>query len=56
MTQGVFCYIRSTNELVQYTQGNGSAFLGSNLVWRIYRDNAGTMWIGTRNGLSAYNK
>ncbi|MGQ1891596.1 hybrid sensor histidine kinase/response regulator transcription factor [Thermophagus sp. OGC60D27] len=55
-TQGVFCFSKTTKTLVQYTQGSTSTSLGSNLVWRIYRDNAGTMWIGTRNGLSAYNK
>ncbi|WP_237706109.1 hybrid sensor histidine kinase/response regulator transcription factor [Thermophagus xiamenensis] len=56
LDQGVFCFTKSTKTLIQYTQGSSSTSIGSNLVWRIYRDNAGTIWIGTRNGLSAYNK
>ncbi|PRY97329.1 two component regulator with propeller domain [Marinilabilia salmonicolor] len=56
MTQGAFCYNKTTGLLTQYTQGKSPQSIGSNLVWNIYRDNAGTIWIGTRSGLSAFNK
>jgi ligand-binding sensor domain-containing protein/signal transduction histidine kinase/DNA-binding response OmpR family regulator len=56
MTQGAFCYDQSTQKLTRFTSDDNGRSIGSNLVWRIYRDNAGSIWLGTRSGLSTYNK
>lgn len=56
MTQGVFVYNITDDSLTQYSQSGADKSLKSDLVWRIFRDFSGTIWIGTRGGLSRYNK
>lgn len=56
MSQGAFCYHKSTGTLVQFEAKEGNESINDNLVWRIYKDYSGTIWIGTRGGLSRYNK
>lgn len=56
MTQGAFSYNTITGKLTQYKSEDGSKSIPDNLVWRIYKDYSGTVWIGTRSGLSRFNK
>ena len=56
MTQGVFCYTKDSGKLEQFTENDDFNSLNSNLVWRIYKDLSGTIWIGTRGGLSRFNR
>ena len=56
MSQGAFSYNTTTKKLTQYKSNDGSQSIPDNLVWRIYKDNSGTVWIGTRSGLSRFNK
>lgn len=54
--QGAFCYNKNTGKLQQYISGKSDRSLKSNVIWRIYRDYSGTVWLGTREGLSRYNR
>jgi ligand-binding sensor domain-containing protein/signal transduction histidine kinase/DNA-binding response OmpR family regulator len=56
MTQGAFCYNKNLNKLVQFTENDSLNSLNSNLVWRIYKDYSETIWIGTRGGMSRFNR
>ncbi len=55
-SQGAFCFNKTTRELTQYRAGNDNQSLRSDVVWRIFKDYAGNIWFGSRNGLSTYNK
>lgn len=55
-TQGLFCYLKSENKLIQFNAGKNNFSARSDFVRTIIKDLSGTMWIGTRNGLSRYNK
>jgi ligand-binding sensor domain-containing protein/signal transduction histidine kinase/DNA-binding response OmpR family regulator len=55
MTQGVFRYNTLTGELTQYMASDERNSLQSNLAWKVYKDLSGTIWVGTRNGLSRFN-
>lgn len=56
MTQGAFCYTKDLQKLEQFTENDQFNSLHSNLVWRIYKDFSETIWIGTRGGLSRFNR
>ncbi len=56
MTQGAFCYTKDSGKLEQFTENDDFNSLNSNLVWRIYKDLSETIWIGTRGGLSRFNR
>ncbi len=56
MTQGAFCYTKDSGKLEQFTEDDDFNSLKSNLVWRIYKDLSETIWIGTRGGLSRFNR
>lgn len=53
-TQGLFCYYKDRDSLVQISSRQKENPLPSDLVWRTYRDYSGSMWFGTRNGLVRY--
>ncbi|MFZ5429524.1 MAG: two-component regulator propeller domain-containing protein [Bacteroidota bacterium] len=53
-TQGAFCYFQDKDSLVQISSGSSDTRLPSNLVWRIFRDYSGSVWLGTRGGLSRF--
>lgn len=55
-TQGVFRYDAKTSELVQFSTTTPVSPLKSDVVWQVYRDMSGTIWVGTRKGLSRYSK
>lgn len=56
MTQGVFLYNTQNDSLIRYSFSGTDQSLPSDLVWRVFRDYSGTIWIGTRGGLSRYNR
>ena len=56
MSQGAFCYTKNSGKLEQFTENDELNSLESNLVWRIYKDLSETIWIGTRGGLSRFNR
>ena len=56
MTQGAFCYTKDSGKLEQFTENDDFNSVESNLVWRIYKDFSETIWIGTRGGLSRFNR
>jgi ligand-binding sensor domain-containing protein/signal transduction histidine kinase/DNA-binding response OmpR family regulator len=55
-TQGLFCYKRSEDKLIQFKPEENNSSIKSNLVWDILKDYSGELWVGTRNGLNRYNK
>ena len=44
---GVYCYDKRKDEFYSYRTTNG---LSSDLVYNIYQDRSGNMWVGTQNG------
>lgn len=56
MTQGAFVYNVVDESLIQFSQTGSDNSLNSDLVWRIFKDYSGTIWVGTRGGLSRYNR
>lgn len=56
MTQGVFLYHTEDGLLTRYSFSGSDKSLPSDLVWRVFRDYSGAIWIGTRGGLSRYNR
>jgi signal transduction histidine kinase/ligand-binding sensor domain-containing protein/DNA-binding response OmpR family regulator len=57
MKRGVFCYYKNTGKLKQYLltdSDNTSIDLAT--VWCINCDSSGNIWLGTRNGISCYNR
>ena len=55
-SQGAFCFNKKSQVLTQYIAGNDNQTIRSNVVWRVFKDYAGNIWFGSRNGLSTYNK
>ena len=56
-SSGLFWYKRATGECVNFTHLNGnSASLLSDFVKDVFVKSSGEIWIGTRNGLSIFNK
>lgn len=56
LKQGAFCFNRKTKKLIQFTQTKDNSSLKTNVIRTIYMDYAGTIWVGTREGLSRYNR
>ncbi len=54
LNDGVYRYHRNKGHLEHYTTNNTETSLSSNVIWKIYKDFAGTIWIGTRDGLNRF--
>jgi ligand-binding sensor domain-containing protein/signal transduction histidine kinase/DNA-binding response OmpR family regulator len=54
-SQGAFRYNISIDELIQFKSNDQRNSLQSNLVWKVYADMSGVIWLGTRNGFSRFN-
>lgn len=54
--QGAFCLNTKNGKLKQYIQKENDQSLNSNIIWQIFRDYSGTIWLGSREGLSRYNR
>lgn len=46
----------NTNIYRSYKHGNDSSSISDNLVYTIFQDKSGRIWIGTKNGLNLYNR
>lgn len=54
LNDGVYRFHRNDNHLEHFNSGNLETSLSSNVIWKIYKDFAGTIWIGTRDGLNRF--
>jgi ligand-binding sensor domain-containing protein/signal transduction histidine kinase/DNA-binding response OmpR family regulator len=53
--QGIFFYDIKSDQLTHYAAGASDRDIKSDIVWRIFKDASGTIWAGTRKGLSRFN-
>jgi signal transduction histidine kinase/ligand-binding sensor domain-containing protein/DNA-binding response OmpR family regulator len=56
MRQGAFCYNKNSGKLRQYLPHKHNKSIQSEVVWQVFRDYSGTIWVGTREGLNRYNR
>ena len=55
-SNGLSRYNKELDNFINYTHlANNSTTLSDNIIWDIYQDNAGILWVSTESGLQKYN-